>query len=208
MLAAMTWYDHGMQRLLNLASAFMLGCLLTQATYAADLGEYTDDKPTPPLVLEDRQGELHSLADYRGKVVLVNFWASWCHPCIQEIPELIRLAEILADRPFAILAINVGESKQKLPGFVRKMDEHMVILLDAESEAFEQWGGIGLPSTFILDGTGRIHYEAYGPVNWGADYIVDILTKLMDEPVQETAARQEQQPQQMPVHGARLLLQD
>lgn len=180
--------QHMMNRLLHTASVFLLGCLLNQSTHAADLNEYTDDKPTPPLALEDMHGQPHALADYQGKVVLVNFWAGWCHPCIQEIPELIRLAELLADRPFVILAINVGESKRKLPGFVKKMDEHMVILLDTESEAFKRWEGIGLPSTFVLDGTGRIRYEAYGAVNWDADYIVDALTALMDTPVVEAAA--------------------
>lgn len=64
----------------------------------------------------------------------------------------------------------------------------MVILLDTESEAFKRWEGIGLPSTFVLDGTGRIRYEAYGAVNWDADYIVDALTALMDTPVVEAAA--------------------
>lgn len=112
---------------------------------------------------------------------MVNFWAGWCHPCIQEIPELIRLAEILADHPFIILAVNVGESKQKLPGFIHKMEDHMVILLDTDSEAFKRWEGVGLPSTFVLDGEGRIRYEAYGPVNWDAEYIVNSITDLIDK---------------------------
>jgi len=177
-----------MRQLLNPASVIILGCVLSLAAHAADLREYTEDKPTPPLVLEDMHGEPHALADYQGKVVLVNFWAGWCHPCIQEIPELIRLAEILADQPFAILAVNVGESRRKLPGFVNRMDEHMAILLDTESEAFRDWEGIGLPSTFVLDGSGRIRYEAYGAVNWDADYIVDALRELMDKPAEEAVA--------------------
>ncbi|MEN8207305.1 MAG: TlpA disulfide reductase family protein [Pseudomonadota bacterium] len=149
-------------------------------TYAGDLQEYRETPAPPPLVLKDNHDQQHSLEDYLGKVVLVNFWAGWCHPCIQEIPEMIRLTEILADRPFVILAINVGEEQRKLPGFVKKMDEHMVILMDTDSQAFKRWKGIGLPSTFVIDPGGQIRYEAYGPVNWDAPYVVTMLTELMD----------------------------
>jgi thiol-disulfide isomerase/thioredoxin len=160
-------------------------CVLGAApASAADLQDFTGDPAAPPLVLDDLRDIRHSLEDYRGRVVMVNFWAGWCHPCIQEIPELLKLAQRLADRPFAILAVNVGEEKRKLSsfGFVRKMKEHMVILRDTDSKAFGQWQGIGLPTTFILDPGGRIRYEAYGPVNWDADYIVSMLEKLMEAP--------------------------
>ena len=157
-------------------------------THAGDLNEYHEDPAAPPLVLMDNHGQQHSLEDYKGKVVRVNFWAGWCHPCIQEIPEMIRLAEMLKDRPFVILAVNVGEEQRKLPGFVKKMDEHMVILMDTDSEAFKRWKGIGLPSTFVIDPGGQIRYEAYGAVNWDAPYIVTMLTELMDKPATETAA--------------------
>jgi thiol-disulfide isomerase/thioredoxin len=165
----------------------VLGWLCLEPAHAADLNEFTGKGATPVLELEDLDGRRHTLADYRGRVVLVNFWASWCSPCLQEIPGLISLAERLKERRFTILAVNVGESKNKLPGFTRKMAEHMVMLLDPESEAFKRWEGIGLPSTFVLDGSGRIRYEAFGPVHWGAGYIVDMLTALMDKPAVEAA---------------------
>ncbi len=167
--------------------ALLVYCMLgVSRGFAADLQDYTGDPAPPPLVLVDLQDTQHTLEDYRGKVVMVNFWAGWCHPCIQEIPELLKLAQLLADRPFAMLAVNVGEERRKLPGFVKKMDEHMVILLDSDSQAFERWKGIGLPTTFILDPGGRIRYEAYGPVNWDAPYVVSMLEELMESPPKTT----------------------
>lgn len=162
-------------------SILLLGFTFAQTSSASELQEYTNKNPTPPLELKDMHGKQHSLSDYSGKVVLVNFWAGWCHPCIQEIPELIRLAEIFKDRPFAILAVNVGEPKRKLPGFVKRMDEHMIILMDTESTEFERWKGIGLPSTFVVDPAGNIRYDAYGAVNWDRPDIVEAFTALMNE---------------------------
>lgn len=170
--------------LLRMFIKAILLCWLCSAAQlsAADLQTYTEDPTAPPLVLNDIHGKAHTLEDYRGQVVMVNFWASWCHPCIQEIPEMLKLTQQLAERPFVTLAVNVGEEQRKLPGFVRKMDEHMVILLDSDSQAFERWKGIGLPSSFILDPQGRIRYEAYGPVNWSAPYVVSMLEELMESP--------------------------
>ena len=143
-----------------LATLMLPALVLGPACMAAELRDHTSSKPTPPLELEDLNGRLHSLEDYRGKVLLVNFWANWCHPCLQEIPELINLDKELAEQPFVILTVNVGEEKRKLPGFTKRMAEHMVMSMDPDSVAFKEWEGIGLPSSFVLDPAGRIRYEA------------------------------------------------
>ena len=165
--------------LLN-AAVLLLGCTFSHVLAAAEMDEFTADRATPELSLNDMHGDSHSLADYQGKVVLVNFWAGWCFPCLQEIPDLIKLAEAFKDKPFKILAVNVAEEK-KLSGygFVKKMDEHMVILVDTESAAFEQWKGIGLPSSFVVDTAGVIRYEAYGPVDWDRKDVVSAFEALM-----------------------------
>ena len=159
----------------------LIGCAFSPVSSAAEMRDFDENRATPGLSLNDMHGDPHTLADYRGKVVLVNFWAGWCHPCLQEIPELISLAQKLDQKPFVILAINVGEEREKFGGFVRRMDEHMVILMDTESEAFERWKGIGLPSTFVLDPAGSIRYEAYGPVDWDRQDVIAALTALMEE---------------------------
>ena len=163
------------------AAMVMLCCAFTPLSQAEELRQITENRAAPSLELLDMHGKPHSLADYGGRVVMVNFWAGWCFPCIREIPEMIHLAEILADKPFTILAVNVAEEKKLATyGFVKKMDEHMVILMDNDSKAFEHWNGIGLPSTFIVDPQGKIRYEAYGPVNWDRPDIVDSLQAMMD----------------------------
>jgi len=174
-------HNSRMRNLLCVA-LILLGCVFIQHSQANELRDFTEKRATPPLELKDIHGKQHSLADYRGKVVLVNFWAGWCQPCLQEIPQLIKLAEILKDKPFTILAVNVAEEKKLAGyGFVKKMDEHMVMLMDTDSKAFERWKGIGLPSTFVLDPAGVIRYEAYGPVNWDRQDIVSAFEALMQE---------------------------
>ena len=87
----------------------LLACL-PFALVSAELESFSEDKRLD-FSLADFRDKAHSLADYRGKVVLINFWASWCPPCIYEMPELTRLKQQMADRPFEIIAINVGEKK-------------------------------------------------------------------------------------------------
>jgi hypothetical protein len=88
--------------------------------------------------------------------------------------------------------VNVAEEKKMAGyGFVKKMDEHMVILMDIDSKAFESWKGIGLPSTFVLDPAGVIRYEAYGPVNWNRADVVAAFTALMDGPSADGATAKE-----------------
>jgi len=180
-----------MRRSLTLSGLHLVVLLTILPVTAADLQPYTGSHSAPPLELNDLDGQAHTLSDFRSKVVLVNFWASWCRPCIQEIPGMIRLAERFAGRPFVILAVDVGEEKRNIPGFVKKMGELMVILLDTDSAAFENWKAIVLPSTFVLDPAGQIRYEAYGPVNWDRPDVVAGITALMNEPAIEAGLLQE-----------------
>src|SRR5262245_4339970 len=75
---------------------------------------------TPALALRDLEGRQHRLSDYRGKVVLVNFWATWCEPCREEMPSMQRLRASLAGRPFEVLAINLAESESKVRRFLEQ----------------------------------------------------------------------------------------
>ena len=164
-------------------STLMLVCALllpATATNAGQLSPYTkQDSPTPTFTLKALDGKLHRLEDYRGKVVLVNFWASWCPPCLAELPSMQRLAERMADEAFEILIINVGESPFRVSKFMKLIGIRLTALLDDKSEIFQAWGGSIYPTSFVLDSDGRIRYVAYGPLEWDGEDVVTTLRGLL-----------------------------
>ena len=148
------------------------------AAAAADLKPWTGGA-TPPLELADASGKVHRLADYRGQVVLINFWATWCEPCRDEMPAIQQLKGKLAGKPFTVLAVNVAESQNRIDDFLRKMPLDFTILSDRNSEAMKAWRVRGLPATFVLAPDGRIRYSRIGDFHWGDDTVVRTLTALM-----------------------------
>src|SRR5436853_5476864 len=103
------------QRVRFLALALL--CSTVACAAAAELKPWTGGK-TPPLVLKDLNGATIDLASYRGKVVLLNFWATWCEPCREEMPSMQELKRKLAGRPFEVLAVNFAESENKVSDFL------------------------------------------------------------------------------------------
>ena len=131
--------------------------------------------------LPDLKDGMHSLEDYHGKVVLVNFWASWCPPCIKEMPELERLKETFGNQPFEILAVNVGEQKFRVWKFVKLVDFDLPVLLDTRKQLFEAWGMTVLPTSFLLDGNGRIRYWVQSTPQWDSEETLSIIRELLQE---------------------------
>jgi len=163
--------------------AVLLGSVLS-LNGAADAGTLepyeAPDLAAPGFFLKGLDGKPHRLEEYRGQVVLVNFWASWCPPCLAEMPSLQRLADQLAAEAFNVLAINVGESAFRAAKFLKLTGAvRLTVLLDETAEVFEAWGGNVYPTSFVLDVTGRIRYVAYGPLAWDSDDIVTALTGLL-----------------------------
>jgi thiol-disulfide isomerase/thioredoxin len=137
------------------------------------------DPAPPPLALKDTAGHPHALADYRGRVVLVNFWATWCEPCKAELPSLQRLAERLAGRPFTILAVNYGESAPRVEGFLRPLRLDAVALLDPGQRAARAWRVRVLPASFLVDPAGRVRYGVIGEIDWAADEAERVVRGLL-----------------------------
>ena len=134
------------------------------------------------LNLPDLSGQPRNLDEFAGKVLLVNFWASWCKPCIEEVPGIRRLIEAMADVPFAVIGVNVGEGERRVQAMVKRLRMEFPILLDKDSAAFKDWGANVLPTAYVLDGSGRVRYIVRGPMEWDRDDIVDMLVQLVEQP--------------------------
>jgi len=134
---------------------------------------------TPSLALRDLQGKEHKLADYRGKVVVLNFWATWCDPCREEMPSMQRLQDKLAGKPFAILAIDYGEGASRIQDFLKKVPVRFTVLLDRDTSAATAWKVRVLPTTLVLDPEQRIRYSVVGDLEWDSQSVEDTIKKLL-----------------------------
>jgi len=139
-------------------------------------------EPTPPLVLKDLAGNQHRLADYRGKVVLVSFWASWCPPCVREMPSMNRLQKILGPERFRILGVNIGEQKTDIKAFLKSNKLDFTVLLDPDRKAYDAWKVYVVPSNFIVDANGEVHLGSVGGIAWDSPEVVQALEKLISQP--------------------------
>jgi thiol-disulfide isomerase/thioredoxin len=150
----------------------------------AQAGELTAPEPGPParLVLPDLDGQTIDLADLRGRVVVVNFWASWCRPCIDEMPSLQRLAEAMRGEPLAVIGVNVAEGRLRARTAARRMGIGFPVLLDDDSAVFDGWGGVGLPTTFLLDRDGVVRHVGRGVFDWDGPEIRALIDALIGEP--------------------------
>jgi thiol-disulfide isomerase/thioredoxin len=151
------------------------------ALAAQELTPWTND-PTPPLTLSDVQGTSHTLAAYRGQVVLVNFWATWCEPCREEMPALQALQQKLGKERLIVLAVNYGESPEKVHQFTHNMPLDFPLLLDRDTQAAKAWQVRMLPTTFVLGQDGKIQYRAVGVLEWGEAQVVKLLAALAGHP--------------------------
>jgi len=138
-----------------------------------------DGAATPALELADLDGKTHRLADYRGKVVLINFWATWCAPCRDEMPSIERLRSALGGRPFAVLAVNVGETERAARGFLEKMPLSFAILLDRELRTSRAWGARILPASYVVAPNGAIRYSYFGELDWAREDVLQTITRMM-----------------------------
>jgi len=134
---------------------------------------------TPPLTLKDLNGKTHKLEDYRGKAVMVQFWATWCPPCLKEMPAMQRLEKKMAGKPFAILAVNMGETDKDVREFVNRMKIGFTVLMDEEGKGVGDWKVFVAPSSFLLDPQGNVRYTLQGGAEWDEPEYVKAITGLM-----------------------------
>jgi peroxiredoxin len=130
----------------------------------------------PDFTLKTLDGSTVSLSQFRGKVVFLNFWASWCPPCRAEMPSMERLHEVFADRGLVMLAVNVEQDQRSVQGFLDKHPHTFPVLFDPEGQAQDLYQVFRFPETFLIDKEGKIVERFLGARDWSS---VDFL-KLFD----------------------------
>lgn len=150
--------------------------------YAAErplLTEVREKWLAPDFTLKDEEGKTHKLSDYRGKVVVLNFWATWCPPCIKEMPSMERAHKKWVKEGIEILAVNAGEDEDSIFAFTGEYDISFTVLLDEENSVLNNFPSIGLPTTYIIDPQGYVVYRAVGDREWDDPKITEKLRLLL-----------------------------
>jgi thiol-disulfide isomerase/thioredoxin len=138
-------------------------------------------EPTPIMdfELDDLQGRGVKLSSFKGKVFLLNFWATWCEPCRTEIPTMIRLHDKLSRLGFEIVAIDVMESPDTVARYVREARMTFPVLLDNDGKAANTYGARGIPTTYVVDHTGNAVSGVTGAIEWHTPAMEEYLRALL-----------------------------
>ena len=132
------------------------------------------------IQLKDASGNWIRLSDYRGKVVFLNFWATWCAACVVEMPAMEKLHRRLKDKDFVMVAINMQESDAQVKAFFEKLNLSFTALLDSNGEVGAGFAVNALPTTFVLDKEGRIVGAAIGPREWDSRASIALFEYLIN----------------------------
>ena len=129
--------------------------------------------------LKDLSGKTVKLSDYKGKVVLLNFWASWCPPCREEMPSIQKLYARMKGKKFSILAVSVDRGgENSVRRFIKEAGYEFKILLDPEGEAASRYSVGGIPATFIIDKKGEIVDKIIGAYQWDDEGVIKKINDL------------------------------
>ena len=140
------------------------------------------NESAPSLVLADIRGVEHSLEQYRGKVVVVNFWATWCPPCVEELPSLENAWQRYRQQGLVVLAVS-GEESDVVTSFLERLPSDITfpVLIDGDMKGGNRWQIRGLPTTVVVDRSGDVHWRAEGQLDFSASDVNKKLLALLDD---------------------------
>jgi peroxiredoxin len=134
----------------------------------------------PEFKLPDTGGRLVGLSDFRGRVVMVHFWATWCPPCVEELPSIARFSQQLDGNDFVMLAVSVDEGgAEAVTTFLQKNGLSVPALLDPDRAVAGRYGTFKFPETYIVDRKGVVRYKVIGPRDWSAPEAARIVRSLI-----------------------------
>jgi peroxiredoxin len=132
--------------------------------------------PAPDFTVQDADRKV-TLHDLRGKVVVLNFWATWCPPCVDEMPSLVKMQSDLKGRVI-VLAVSVDEDERSYHTFLKKNNVDLLTVRDPQQKSNELYGTFKFPETYIIDRNGVVQRKFIGPVDWTRPDVVEYLNKL------------------------------
>ena len=158
-------------------------CVFVNATSIADeqartIYELENKSAAPDFTLKDVDGKTHKLSDYRGKVVMINFWATWCPPCRYELPSMQRAYEKLKRTDVEFLAINLGEDADTIFTFTADYPVTFPLLMDLDSSVSNMYPVIGLPTTYFVNPEGVLVYRAIGSREWDEKQMLEKILSI------------------------------
>ena len=171
--------QHFFKTLLVLTVALGLATFLFACTRSAKHKIIGVGDHAPEIRLQSVDGKTVSLADHRGKVVLVHFWATWCPPCVEEIPTLEQFSQQVAGTDIVVLAISVDENADALKTFLEKNSLHFPVLRDPGGKTAGSYGTTKFPETYVVGRDGLVRYKVIGPMDWSLRTNVEIIRALL-----------------------------
>ena len=145
------------------------------------LEEIKDHPVAPDFTLSNPDGKKLTLKNYRGKLVFLNFWATWCESCREEMPAMERLYREFKGQGFEVLAVNVKDKRSDALAFVKKLKLSYPIMMDPEGEIGLLYGAFGMPATYLIDEKGMVLARLWGPADWYSPGARNLIKALLDQ---------------------------
>lgn len=139
----------------------------------------TSGDRAPEFRLQATDGRSVSLSNFRGKVVMVHFWATWCPPCVEELPTIDKLNRTIADKDFQLLAVSVDDETSEVAAFLKKHGLNLPVLLDPGRKTAGLYGTYKFPETYIVDRRGVVRMKVIGPRDWSNPANVKLVQDML-----------------------------
>lgn len=165
---------------LSIILAFIFLTLPAEAVAPWEIEE-TMGKAAPLFELKDLSDRKVSLSEFKGKVVLINFWATWCIPCREEMPSLNKLFNRFKERGLTVLGISINSSKRSIQGFLKEVPLSFPILLDSNGKVSRDYKVFAYPTTILIDREGRLREKFIGETDWTAPDVIRIIERYINQ---------------------------
>lgn len=140
-----------------------------------------EQPPAPDFTLPDQDDQTWQLEALKGKVVLVNYWASWCPPCIEEMPSMNTIYQRYKEQGLEILGINFQEDPEKITRFLEQVKVDFPVLFDRDGLVAHQWNVFSMPTSFLVDRKGRVRYSVSRSIHWDLPESIETIEQLLAE---------------------------